>query len=206
MPASCHVPHEQERMHSIRREQEEAEVAECTFRPTINDRSVRMISMRQQILRESGISPYDQLYNESMRRKLKHDHLASLPPEEATFAPRINRSSVVLKRLMEGRRQAAGAEDGGLEGGALDSSGGGDVAARLLDRGRRYRQKLEVARDALEHRPVDSHTGRPLFRPATCRPPRFQRKPEGERGGMGERGPGTWGLCCVHLCVPRAVA
>lgn len=49
------VPHppRQERMESIRREQEEAAVRECSFRPAINPRSARMVEQRQRILRVS---------------------------------------------------------------------------------------------------------------------------------------------------------
>eukprot|EP00887_Chlorella_sp_A99_P002366 scaffold10.g2366.t1 len=167
----------QERMEVIRREQAEAEVAECTFRPAVCGRSARLVAARQQILRDSGIAPHEQLYNDSLRRQLKQQHLAAQPPEDATFAPRINRSSVVLRRLGEGRGGAGG--DGGVGADrAGDEDAADDVAARLLERGRRYQERLAAAQEALAH-PVDPATGRPLFQPETCRPPRFQRKPEG---------------------------
>lgn len=44
----------QERMEAIRREQDAAEVAECSFRPQINANSARMVEQRQQILRVRG--------------------------------------------------------------------------------------------------------------------------------------------------------
>lgn len=44
----------QERMEAIRREQDAAEVAECSFRPQINPKSARMVEQRQQILRVRG--------------------------------------------------------------------------------------------------------------------------------------------------------
>jgi hypothetical protein len=70
---------------------------------------------------ENGIPGYEQLFNDSIRRRLKQEHLARQAPEEATFRPRINTSSVVLRRLMEGRQ---GAEEAG------QALAGGDVAAR----------------------------------------------------------------------------
>jgi len=42
-------------MESIRREQDEAEVAECSFRPRINSKSARMVEQRQQILRVRNV-------------------------------------------------------------------------------------------------------------------------------------------------------
>ena len=41
-------------MAAIRREQEEAEVRECSFRPVINAKSARMVEQRQQILKVGG--------------------------------------------------------------------------------------------------------------------------------------------------------
>lgn len=41
----------QERMDAIRREQDAAEVKECSFRPQLNSRSMRMVEQRQEILR-----------------------------------------------------------------------------------------------------------------------------------------------------------
>jgi len=40
-------------------------------------------------LQESGLPGYEQLYNDSMRRKMKIEALAAQPPEEATFKPRV---------------------------------------------------------------------------------------------------------------------
>ena len=41
----------QERMETIRRDQDAAEVAECSFRPRINPKSARLVEQRQTILR-----------------------------------------------------------------------------------------------------------------------------------------------------------
>ncbi|PRW39076.1 expressed ef-hand domain-containing isoform A [Chlorella sorokiniana] len=163
----------QERMAAIRREQDEAEIKECSFRPQINAKSARMVEGRQQILRETRLPGYEQLYNDSMRRRLKLEALAQLPPEEATFRPRVNTSSVVLKRLMEGRE------------GEVPLGGSDDVATRLLERGRRYQEKLAAAQREAEEAPRDPATGRPLFQPKTYRPPSYDRNPDG--APIGER-------------------
>lgn len=182
-------------MESIRREETAAEMAECTFAPRINERSVRMVAQRQRILKDSGITPCEQLYNDSMRRRLKQEVAAARLPEEATFMPRVNRSSVVLRRLAEQAR-ASGAGSGASSEADGDSGldpGSADVAARLQEHGRRYQAKLAAARAALVERPVDPATGRPLFQPETCRPPRFHRNPEGTRGPVMEGGGGGRG-------------
>jgi hypothetical protein len=103
---------------------------------------------------------------------MKLEHLASLPPEEATFHPVVNTSSVAVKRLLEGRALAAAAGEGGEAGAA-------GVEARLLERGRRYREKLEAAQRQAEEAPCDAATGRPLFQPKTHRAPHYERNPEG---------------------------
>ncbi len=72
-------------------------------------------------MQDSGIPGFEQLFNDSIRRRIKQDFLARQAPEEATFRPRINTSSVALRHLVEGR-QGAG------------SSGeqSGDVSARWV--------------------------------------------------------------------------
>lgn len=217
-------------------------------------------------LQESRLPGYEQLYNDSMRRRLKLEALAQLPPEEATFRPRVsptglaaarrlagdmvcrwhchrgmpavhgfrpiarcksaccpdfltarhssslprclqvNTSSVVLKRLLEGQE------------GEVPLGGSDDVATRwvpvlhsfrypahshrpfscscaganlltnpacpfarrrLLERGRRYQEKLAAAQREAEEAPRDPATGRPLFQPKTHRPPIYDRNPDG---------------------------
>ncbi|KAI3431406.1 hypothetical protein D9Q98_004459 [Chlorella vulgaris] len=159
----------QERMQAIRQEQDDAEVKECSFRPAINSKSSRMVQQRQQILKESGIAGYEQLYNDSMRRALKLQQLAQRPPEGATFRPRVNTSSVVLRKLLEGR----------AEGEVATTGPGADVATRLLEKGRRYQEKLQEAQRRQEEQPRDAATGQPLFRPKTHRAPQWERNPEG---------------------------
>ena len=44
-------------METIKKEQEEEEVKECTFRPQINSKSLKMVAERQAILRASGGGP-----------------------------------------------------------------------------------------------------------------------------------------------------
>lgn len=64
-------------------------------------------------------------------------------------------------------------------------------ARRLLERGRRYNEKLERAREVL-HGGVDPSTGKPLFRPQTCRAPKFERNPAGAARLGGWRGCPAW--------------
>ena len=54
---------------------------------------------------------------------MKQEHLARLPPEEATFHPRVNTSSVVLRRLPEAGLIELRVEDDG-PGFTLDAATG----------------------------------------------------------------------------------
>ena len=51
---------------------------------------------------------------------------------------------------------------------------------RLLERGRKYNERLQQAREVL-HGKVDPSTGKPLYQPQTCRAPKFARNPAGGR-------------------------
>lgn len=50
---------------------------------------------------------------------------------------------------------------------------------RLLEKGRRYQEKLQEAQRRQEEQPRDAATGQPLFRPKTHRAPQWERNPEG---------------------------
>lgn len=53
------------------------------------------------------------------------------------------------------------------------------IPLRLLDRGRKYAEKLAAAQREVEDAPRDAATGRPLFCPKTHRAPYYERNPEG---------------------------
>lgn len=59
-------------------------------------------------LQESGLAGYEQLYNDSMRRRMKLEALAAQPPEEATFRPRVSLGAVGVATTCL-REQLAGA-------------------------------------------------------------------------------------------------
>lgn len=159
-------------MDSIRREQAEEEVRECSFRPAINPRSGALVAHRGRLLRENGLASHDALYALAARRAALQEERALMPPEGATFAPAINAGGAALRALLKARG------GGGAGGGPGQPA---DVAERLLARGRQYGERLASAREELAA-PRDAATGRALFRPATCRGPKFERNPEGEAG------------------------
>lgn len=61
----------QERLEMLRREKEEAEVRECTFKPQISGRSERLMTERSQTLRSLNVSAHQQLYQDAIRRQQK---------------------------------------------------------------------------------------------------------------------------------------
>ncbi len=54
---------------------------------------------------------------------------------------------------------------------------------RLLERGRKYQEKLQQVQRMQDEQPRDAATGQPLFRPKTHRPPQYSRNPDGESVG-----------------------
>ncbi|KFM25825.1 hypothetical protein F751_1439 [Auxenochlorella protothecoides] len=94
------------RMAELRRAKAASEVKECTFAPTLNRRSQNLTSHRSSALKEAGVQYYDRLYLEAERRRHKLEAAALELPAQVTFAPKILRSSVVLRRLNSGRADA----------------------------------------------------------------------------------------------------
>ena len=156
------------------------------------------------------------------------------PTSSRTPTRQVNTSSVVLRKLMEGRAEG--------EQGALGA--GGDVASRwagcgrrgacmraccaataqrrsapawrsssrpppplhapscpprLLERGRKYAEKLAAAQRQAAEAPRDAATGRPLFQPKTHRAPQWERNPEGGWLGAGWWAGGRTGGATARL-------
>ncbi|KAH7624763.1 hypothetical protein Ndes2526B_g00132 [Nannochloris sp. 'desiccata'] len=147
------------RAEAIRKELDEEELKECSFKPRVDRNSARLVHERRGVAADSGLPLYQRLYNEGLFSKEKQQENALMwLPDDATFKPKINTSSVVMTDLL------AVAE--GDTTGALAR----DVSERLLLRGKRCQEKLEAARQA-SIAPVDAE-GRHLFQPKTLRAPR----------------------------------
>lgn len=147
------------RAEAIRRQQEEEELKECSFKPKVDRKSAKMVQEKRGAAAGNGLAMYERLYHEGRfnSERVKESAAAWLP-EGTTFKPKINRSSVKMVDLV------AAAE--GDVGGAM----GRDVGERLYMRGKKYRARLEAAREAMK-KPIDSD-GHPFFHPRTTRPPR----------------------------------
>eukprot|EP00878_Enallax_costatus_P029279 GHUV01031729.1.p1 GENE.GHUV01031729.1~~GHUV01031729.1.p1 ORF type:complete len:246 (+),score=86.04 GHUV01031729.1:1192-1929(+) len=61
----------QERLEMLRREKEEAEMRECSFKPQLNNRSERLMTERSHTLRSMNVSAHQQLYQDAVRRQQK---------------------------------------------------------------------------------------------------------------------------------------
>jgi hypothetical protein len=147
------------RAEAIRKELEEEELKECSFKPRVDRNSARLVNERRGVAADSGLPLYQRLYNEGLFTMEKKEENALIwLPDDATFKPKVNTSSVVMTDLM------AAAE--GDATGVLAR----DVSERLLLRGKRYQERLEAARQA-SIAPVDAD-GCPLFQPKTLRAPR----------------------------------
>ncbi|KAF8057295.1 hypothetical protein HT031_006103 [Scenedesmus sp. PABB004] len=159
----------QERLETLRREKEEAEVAECTFKPSLNGRSQRLMTERAATLRSLNVSAHQQLYQDAVRRQAKQADYAHWYPEEVTFAPKLHESAMSRAFL---RRSL------GPEGAAALSARGEERHKALVDRlyasYDKLQNKLAEARSTLQTA-VDPATGRRLFTPETGRAPHFAR-------------------------------
>ncbi|KAI8463811.1 MAG: hypothetical protein J3K34DRAFT_135272 [Monoraphidium minutum] len=158
-----------ERLEMLRKEKEEAETRECTFRPAISKRSDKLMADRSDTLRSLNVSAHQQLYQDSLRRQQKQEQYASWYPEDVTFQPRL---------VSTQRGGGVGMLSGGVGGG-----GSAALVDRLYASYEKLQAKLAEARAKLDG-PTDPATGRPLYRPQIGRAPAFTRhRPE---QGVGE--------------------
>lgn len=147
------------RAEAIRKEAEEEELKECSFKPRVDRNSARLVQERRGVAADSRLPLYQRLYNEGLFTKEKQQVNALMwLPDDATFKPKVNTSSVVMNDLLA---VAEGDTSGTLAR---------DVSERLLLRGKRCQEKLEAARQA-SIAPVDAE-GRLLFKPKTLRAPK----------------------------------
>ena len=151
------------RAEAIRKELQEEELKECSFKPRVNQNSAKMVQQMRGVALGGGLRLHERLYNEGIFTKERQQETAAAwLPDEATFKPKINTSSVVMQDLMAASSSSLG--------GSQDSTTKRNVADRLLQRGRKYEERLEAAREA-SAAPVDA-CGRPLFQPRMLQAPK----------------------------------
>ena len=138
-------------MEAMKREREERELKECTFKPRINRRSETLVAERTEALREYDIQTHEQLYQDAAARKERQAQYAEWRPDDMTFKPKTNATMNTHEA------------DGDKE----------DIVERL------YLQKARS--DAIKEQTrrfgegFDLNTGREFFKPRTGRAPRFVR-------------------------------
>lgn len=143
------------REEAIRREQEEEEMKECSFRPQLSKRSEKIVEKRRGASL-AMLSSSDRLYNQGAQKILDWEVKKNIIAlEDATFKPEINKTSIKKAER-------------------FNRNGPSDVADRLLIRGQVYNERLEQARHELEN-DIDPVTGRKLFHPKTFRGPKNAR-------------------------------
>ena len=140
---------------SIRRELEEEEMRECSFKPQIAKMSEKIMERRRGASMGS-LASHDRLHFQG-----KHDKNSwtgrrkQLETEDSTFKPAINKVSAQKANKM-------------------NMGGPKDVADRLLIRGQVYEERLHQAREDML-KPIDPKSGRRLFHPKTYRGPNIPR-------------------------------
>lgn len=136
---------------AIRKERDEQEMKECSFRPQLSRKSERIMEQRRGFA-QSSLSSYDRLHYLGNQQKanleIKKNTIGL--PYDATFAPQINKLSI---------RKAE----------RFNRNGPADVADRLLIRGQVYNERLIQARDDIRRfeSKIDPVTGQKLFHPKT---------------------------------------
>lgn len=160
----------QERLEMLRREKEEAEVRECTFKPQISGRSEKLMTERSQTLRSLNVSAHQQLYQDAIRRQQKQQDYQHWYPEEVTFQPKLNESAMSREFLRKSLQK---------EGSSLGPNASGAerhmaLVNRLYASYEKLQNKLSEARSTLQNS-IDPNTGKRLFHPETGRAPRFSR-------------------------------
>ncbi|GBF97125.1 hypothetical protein Rsub_10136 [Raphidocelis subcapitata] len=156
-----------ERLEMLRREREEAETRECTFKPAISKRSDKLMSERADTLRSLNLSAHQQLYQDSLRRQQKQSQYANWFPEDVTFRPKL----IASQRPPSSKAPSRGGAPPARE------EGRGDTAAmveRLYSSYEKLQTKLSEARAKLDG-DVDPATGRALYKPQTGRAPYYTR-------------------------------
>ena len=77
-------------MEAMKREREERELKECTFKPRINRLSETLVAERTEALREYDIRTHEQLYQDAAARKERQAQYAEWRPHDMTFKPKTN--------------------------------------------------------------------------------------------------------------------
>ncbi|KXZ44639.1 hypothetical protein GPECTOR_64g133 [Gonium pectorale] len=159
----------QERMDSLRAQREEAELAECTFKPRINKNSDALMTERAETLKALNITHHEQLFADALRRQAKMEELQRWYPDGVTFQPQVNkdpRAQEYLRRSWDRQSKQGPPAEGSPQMGTPPS-----VVERLYAEAERKQAKLEQQRQLL-HGPIDPVTNKPLFVPQTGRGPR----------------------------------
>jgi len=167
-----------ERIEDMRKAREHGELQECTFRPRINKNSSAMMSERSETLKNLNISAHEQLFQDAIRRQQKMEELAKWYPDDVTFQPQINRSSVAneyLRRSYDAVTKSPSKQGEGAQRSLF-------VVDRLYAKHEQTKAKMEEIR-ARYQGPNDPVTGKPLYKPEVGRGPRNMAASYGSPGG-----------------------
>ena len=134
------------RLEQLRREKEAAEVADCTFKPKLSQRSREIMRQRTDMLKAAQATTHDQLYQDAERRRMRYEEYASWFPEDVTFRPNLSSKD-------QGRAASGGERNGGEHDEEITP-----VEDRLLQAGRVHEERLG-ALSKVAKGPVDEAMG-----------------------------------------------
>jgi len=143
----------------IKSDMERKELAECTFRPKINQKSKTMMRGKTDALRDRGLSHHEQLYFDANRRQMRVEEYQAWRPSDHTFFPNAHR---VVK-------QDDGDDDGHPDGHFKAPTVRHDLVVARLE--------ASKARGDHEKKRLAEETYASLGVPSVGRPPSIDRNP-----------------------------
>ena len=169
------------RMAAVRRELDNREVKECSFKPKISSRSKALMRDRMSALKEHNIPYHEQLFHDAERRRLMQEEVSNWFPEDHTFHPNNSltqhhvspASATTTTRDHLHHRTPSGGGNASSVRKSLDAAGQEQLIARLTRRSSTTHEKLQHMKE-LEAK-VDLESGQALFKPRTGRAPIYER-------------------------------
>lgn len=170
----------------VKKEMENKEVKECSFKPRISVKSKELMKDRMNALREHNIPYHEQLFHDAERRRLMQEEVSNWFPEDHTFHPNNSASQSSNPTGKSSPYSGAGSFGGSSSSSkgqhhrsnphhhqSLDVRSEEELVARLTTVNTSTMDRMRHIKE-LESK-VDLESGQELFKPRTGRAPQYER-------------------------------
>lgn len=169
-----------ERIESLRKDKEDKEVDQCTFKPVIDSKSDKIVKELKERVNALDITAHEQLFLDAVRRQQKLREYEHWYPEDVTFHPKTNNSQTALEYLRHswdhhGRNSESSRKP-------ADPTAKPSIVQRLYASYEKSKAKKAQV-EAKYCGNFDPDTGRALYKPETGRAPAKGRNKEGRSVG-----------------------